>query len=285
MVKAEEGTIEVAPVLAGSYVVTVRPDEGQTWGTERVPGTDDERERWVAARRQLEEDLAHADAALNRPFDRPWWRRGRRLAEVRWLPGYRAELEARANERAALQDQAWERYQPVREEILARVAGVRAVRERAAAMARERQERLTAIAHRQVWGWVRKGRTVARLFRYDVPGARTLRKNDKAHGPSRLDVLGDELYEWGITTVRWNAATKRAVGADCAAAGHPLTFTEWWAAVGPWEQPNRGPTAWCTNRRFPVPTRRSRERLEQRERGTGHHSSYGVGDSGGFGSF
>ncbi|KAB2340628.1 hypothetical protein [Actinomadura rudentiformis] len=282
----EEETIEVAPVVAGCYVVTLRPDEGHVWDAERVPGTDDERERWVAARRQFEEDLARADAALNRSVDRPWWRRGRRLAEIRWLPWFRAEQKARAGEHAALQAQARERYWPVQDEILARVAEVRAARERAAAMARERQARLTAVAHRGVWGWVRKGRTVAHVFRYDVPEARALQKDDKTRGPTRLDALGDELYEWGITKVRWNAATKRAVADDCAAAGYPLTFAEWWAAVAPWEEPDRAPTGWCTNRPpFPVPTRRSRERLEQRERGTGHHSSYGVGDSGGFGSF
>ncbi|MEV1080341.1 hypothetical protein AB0I98_19140 [Streptomyces sp. NPDC050211] len=286
-----EGTIEVAPLLAGCYAVTARVGEGAGRGTEWVSGSGKDRKRWAAARRRFERDRADADAVLDAPVERPWWRRGRRLARVRWLPGYRAEQRARAAqraERAALLGRAEQRYRPVHEEILTRVTVVREERERAARVARERQERPADVARRQVWGWVWKGRSVAVVFRHDVEEAHSLLADAgvRARGPLTLYQVGDELYEYGMTTVRWDDATKRAVVADCAEAGHWLTFTEWWAAVGPWEQPHRGPTAWCTNRpRWPVPTYRSRERLrEQLERGTSHHSSYGVGDSG-FGGF
>ncbi|MCW6003360.1 hypothetical protein K1W54_02010 [Micromonospora sp. CPCC 205371] len=283
----EEGTIEVAPVLDGQYAITVRPGESPWWGTEgsgaeRVPGTGDDRERWTAARRRFEEDLTHAATVFRSPVKRPWWRRGR-LAGLRWLPGYRAEQRARFAENAALLAQARARYRPVEEEIHARVRAVREERQRAARAAEERHGRLTAVIRRPVWGWVQKGRASAVVFRHDVADTGPLRADARARGPFRLDVLGDELYEYGMTTVRWDAGTKQAVVADCAAAGHPLSFAQWWAAVGPWEKAHRGPTAWCTNRPpWPVPTRRSRERLE---RGTSHHSGYGVGDVGGFGSF
>lgn len=289
------GMIRVARALDhGRYAVTVQPDEWHS--AEWVPGTGIDRTRWTTARRRYEDDLAHAEAVLR--GRRPWWRRGR-LANLRWLPGYRteqrtAELRARAAEEAV--GLAWERYRPIEEEIRARVSAAREERqriarekERLALEARKRwelHERLAAIARRQVWGWAMKGQTTALVFRLDTVGAETSRGDRPARGPFPLDALGDELYEYGMITVRWDDATMQAVAEDCAAAGQPLSFAEWWAgwaANSPWKDPHQAPTAWCTSRPpWPVPTRRSRQRLE---RGTSHHGSYGAGDFGSFGHF
>ncbi|HEX2316773.1 MAG TPA: hypothetical protein VHJ17_23710 [Thermomonospora sp.] len=270
----DEEMIEVAPVLSGLYAVTLWVGEGAGKGPVRVPGTEEDRERWTAARRRFEEDAAYAAAVWKAPVS--WWRR------VRWLPGYRAEQRRRRAEYTARWARAEERYRAVHEEIRARADAVRQEQERAERAARERHDRLASVAHRSVWGWVRKGQKVAVVFRHDAGDGR-LRADSSARGPSPLAVVGDELYEYGITRVRWDDAAKKAVAADCAAAGHPLTFAEWWAEFGPWEKPHQGPSAWSTNRpRWPVPTRRSRERLA---RGTSHHSSHGVGDYGGFGGF
>ncbi|MCK8681119.1 hypothetical protein [Streptomyces lichenis] len=258
-------------------------------GWNAVWGTPAEEAEWRAVGERFSRAVHAAEDA---------YRSYTRRRTVRHLPGARRRRERAAELfRAALAD-AEEGYAPVREEIGRRLAAgaeearrereeearrweaERAEREALRAAAHARHARYHALASRRVWGWAVDGDGAAVLvYRGDLPaGPPPPEAAPRSAEPLTVYGLEEELLalgDEGLTTLRWDLATRESVMAECSVPGDPVAFEEWWAAV--------------TRRRWrssaevpPRPPGRPRSGTARGPGSQGHSGSDygGVGDSG-----